>query len=253
MGYPIYIDPQVEASIGAAVARLARNPMQPTYKCAGCGRQASFSQPSCLVMLTPPGMPPILRYAERACMTSSVQPGSPRQSPDQDAEMKATAGFLQDSGGGLRAVLIVEPVARLVGFTSAGDPVEALLAYLQRLGLRLLAGLTAPAPPAADWTLEMPGPDHARVLGPAGAVLYEGGITPPAGWHAAVTAAGRAELLCGIIGLAAAEQAGGAAQLRALHEAARAGMLVAGTVAVPGASAGARSPGAGLGPAGDDR
>lgn len=233
----IYIDPQVEASIGPAVAALARNPTQPTYKCAGCGCQASFSQPSCVVILTPPGLPPVLRYAERGCLTSAVQPGSPRRCPDQGDEMKATAGFLRDEDGALRAVLIVEPVGRVVGVTAAGDPVEALVAYLQRRGLGLAASLTVPALPAAGWALEMPGADHVRVLGPDGAVLYDGAIDPPAGWHEAAAAAGHAELLSGIIGMAAAEPGGAAVQLRALHDAARAGMLVAGSIAIAGSPA----------------
>jgi hypothetical protein len=235
MDYPIYIDPQVAAMLGPAFTVLARRPAQPTYKCAGYDHQGRFAEPSVVVLLTGPDMAPTIRYAHRACSTSTIRPGSPR-SLDEPGDTHAAAGLLPGAAG-VRAVLVVETVLRAAMLAGPGDRVELTMSVLQDLGLRLIPSLIAAVPPVPGWQLEFPGPDQARVLAADGTIIYDGALPQPPGWHAIVTRTGRVDLLSGIIGWKAAEQAGPDAQLQALADAARAGMLAGSEIAVIGRSA----------------
>jgi hypothetical protein len=234
MNYPIYIAPEVEQLLGPDFAALARRPTQASYKCPGCDRQGRFDEPSCVVILTGPDVPPTVRYAHRHCMTSSVRDGLPRPFSGW-ADAVAAAGLLR-YGSGFRPVLVVERVGRAVALARPGEPVEVVMSGIQGLGLTLLPNLIAPAPPAPGWRLELPGPDRVRVVPPGGGAFYDGAVPQPEGWRVLVTASGRAELLSGVIGMAAAEQEGPDGAMQALHDAAQAGMLAGATIALAAAS-----------------
>jgi hypothetical protein len=111
---------------------------------------------------------------------------------------------------------------------TAGCPV------LLDLGLVLMASLEAAIPAVPGWRIELPDSGSAIIYAPDGSAFYDGELDQIPIWRETVAVAGHAGLLSGMIGLTAAAPAGPAAQLQALVDAARAGLLVGGTVPVTG-------------------
>lgn len=230
----IHIAPPVAELLGPEITAEARRPLQPTYKCAGCGGQGSFAQPSSLVVLAADGMPTTIRYAHPACMASRVQPCAPQsfRVPDSRA-MQLTAALLPGPHG-YRPAVIAEPISREMMFLPSGDRLDGWMPVLLDLGLALMASLEAAIPAVPGWRIELPDSRSAIISAPDGSVFCSGELDQIPIWQETVAVTGHAGLLSGVIGLTAAAAAGPAAQMQALADAARAGLLAGGTVLVTG-------------------
>jgi hypothetical protein len=228
----IRIAPPVAELIGPENTAAARRPPNRTYKCPRCGGQGSFAQPSSLVVMVADGMPTLVRYAHPACMPSCVQPYAPQsfRVPDSRA-MHLTAALLPGRHG-YRPAVIAELTGRETIVLPSGDRLDGWMPVLLDLGLSLLASLEAAVPAAPGWSIALPGSCSGIISAPDGSVLYHGELHQFAAWRQAIAATGHAELLSGVIGLGAAAPAGPGAQLQALAEAARAGLLAGGMVPV---------------------
>jgi hypothetical protein len=230
----INIAPPVAELLGPEIIAEARRPLQPTYKCAGCAGQGSFARPASLVVLVADGMPTMIRYAHPGCKPSCVQRYAPQafRIPDGRA-MHLTAALLPGRRAH-RPVVIAELISREGMFLPSGDRLDGWMPVLLDLGLALVASLEAALPAAPGWRIELPGPGSAIVSAPDESMFYRGELDQIPIWRTTVAATGHAELLSGVIGLAAAAAAGPGAQLQALADAARAGLLAGGTVPVTG-------------------
>jgi len=223
------VSAEVAAAVGAEdLARLEARAAAAGYDCADCGQHSALGDGPAAVIVRAAG-PGITwaRISHARCSPSRVQE-IPAELPGETA-MTVIAGVIPHAAG-WRPVILAEPDLSAATGTAGGERTDLLLAWLLGNGLHLLAAAGRRAPAAPGWALHFPSPAEAVICGPGGAVLYEGEMIRPPLWQQAAAAAGAAELLAGVTGLAALGPHDTAAGL--LAAAARAGRLAGGTIAI---------------------
>lgn len=132
---------------------------------------------------------------------------------------------------GNRPVLLCEVAGVRVLTAEGGDLV---MPGLRRLGLHPVSRIAATPAALEGWRVRLPDQNRAHISAPTSTGFYSGPLFQPAQWHTVVRhTLGVVVLLVGVsLDLQADREP--AALLRALHQAARRGDLVGGTVPVTG-------------------
>lgn len=169
--------------------------------------------------------------AHTACSPSLVRqvaPGTLQVRPDTDMTAQAIVIPALD---GNRPVLLCE-VAGVRVLTPQGA--DLVIPGLRRLGLRPVSQLAATPGLLKDWRVRLPDQNRAHISAPASTGFYNGPLFQPLQWHTVVRhTLGVVVLMVGSgLDLQADREPG--TLLRALHQAARRGDLVGGTVPVTG-------------------
>jgi len=143
-----------------------------------------------------------VRLAHRGCARSGVV-DTPTTSlaPPAEAGMTATAAVIPGAGGGLRALLIIEPSAQMSSVAGPGERGNPILDRMLTDGLHLLPRLADAPPHSPGWLLRLPTRWKAAVLGPDGETYYAGELEQPRVWRQLTRRRRSAELLAGNIGL----------------------------------------------------
>lgn len=201
------------------------------FECVECGRRGSTQDAPTSVVVRRDGRLAAAGLAHTVCSPSRVRevaPGALRVRAD--TAMVAQAIVIPGLDGNRPAIVCEVPGVR-AQVVGGGD---LLMPGLRGLGLRPVSRIAATPPVLGDWRVRLPDEARASISAPGAGVFYSGPLLQPAQWHAVVRGSlGVVVLLVGVgLELQADREPG--ALLRALHQAARRGELVGGTVPVTG-------------------
>lgn len=201
------------------------------FECVECGRRGSTQDAPVSVVVLRDGRLTAAGLAHTACSPSRVREVAPGTlQVRQDLEMTAQAIVIPGLDGNRPAIVCEVPGvrARVVG----GE--DLLMPGLRGLGLHPVSRIAATPPVLADWRVRLPDEVRAEISAPGVGGFYRGALFQPAQWHAVVRRdLGVVVLLVGVgLELEADREPG--TLLRVLHQAARRGELVGGTVPVTG-------------------
>jgi hypothetical protein len=226
------VSPEVAGLVSAADLDVLERSAAAGYQCAECGQPGQLGdEPATLVVRMSWPQVADARIAHGRCSPSRViWTGQDYQVPPE-MTMTVVAAVVPHAAG-YRALVVAEPPVSISTASAAGDRVDLLTAGLMERGLSLVTAAGQRPAAAAGWAVTLPSAAEALITGPGGELFYGGELVQPPPWQQLVAAAGAVELLAGAIGLAAIGPGDLGAALRAIGDAARAGHLVGGTVAV---------------------
>ncbi|GAA1463580.1 hypothetical protein GCM10009603_36850 [Nocardiopsis exhalans] len=201
------------------------------YECVMCGERSATSEAPASVLVRRDGLLTAAGLAHTACSPSRVREVAPGTlQARQDLDMTAQAIVIPGLDGNRPAIVCEVPGVR----ARVVDGDDLLIPGLRRLGLHPVARIAATPPVLADWRVRLPDEVRAEISAPGVGGFYSGPLFQHAQWHTVVTGSlGVVVLLVGVgLELQADREPG--ALLKALHQAARRGDLVGGTVPVTG-------------------
>jgi hypothetical protein len=226
----VRVSREVAALVGAEDLAVLERAAAAGYDCPVCdGRGQLGAEPATLVVWLLQPQVAHARIAHARCSPSQVIDSGQVLAVPPELEMTVMAAVVPHAAG-FRALIMAEPPVSISDTSPVGDRTDLIVAHLLDRGLAMVTAAGRRPAPAPDWAVSLPSATEAVITGPGGELFYEGTLVQPAPWRQLVAALGTAELLVGVIGLAALGDA--SAGLRALGVAARAGLLVGGTVDV---------------------
>lgn len=215
-------------------AQLPANELQTllstfAFECVECGGRASTHEVPVSVVVRRDGRLTAAGLAHTACSPSRVHEVAPGTlQVRQDVDMTAQAIVVPGRDGN-RPVLACEVAGVRVSTPEGSD---LMMPGLRRLGLHPLSRVAVTPAVLEDWRVRLPDETRAYISAPASSGFYSGPLFQPPQWHTVVRHNLRVVVLMVGIGLDLQADREPGVLLGALHQAARRGHLVGGTVPV---------------------